>query len=49
MRSHVHSGTQSKVENKTFFKKKQLSPSSEREQFETVASKQWERTVRDGN
>ena len=45
MRSHVQSRTQSKVENKTFFKEKELSPNSEREQFDTVASEQWERTV----
>ena len=47
MHSHIHSGTQSKVENK--LKKKQLSPSSEREQVETVVSEQRERTVWDSN
>ena len=40
MRSHVHSGTQSKVENKLFSKRKQLPPSSEREQTEIVVSEQ---------
>ena len=61
MCSHVHSGTQPKVDNK-LFQKRQYSPSSEREQtkrvisrqqereqVETVVSEQRERTVRDSN